>query len=91
MSEGEYRREILYLGNAISDEDEDYSMENENIKVEELRLCSRCGKIMPKKCSPAARCEHNEDEYVNVFKVRTSNEKIDTSDGHGYSAHIVLL
>ena len=76
VEDAEYSQEILYLGNTISDEDEDNSMKKENIKVEEMRLCSRCGKIMPKGSSASGCCEHLESEYVPVFRVITTKDKV---------------
>lgn len=76
VADTDYRQEILYLGNTISDEDEDNTLKKESINVEEMRLCSRCGKIMPKEHSVNGQCEHHENEYVTVFRVTTKKENV---------------
>ena len=65
------KKSIFMLGNSISDSDEDNLLEEENIKVEEYELCSRCGLL----CKPESehRCEHEKNYFVTVFKI-----KIDT-------------
>ena len=74
VEDGENEQEILYLGNAISDEDDEYSLKNENINVEELCLCSRCGKLMRRNATASERCEHTPDDYVSVFRVETKKK-----------------
>lgn len=71
MSDGENTQEILYLGNRISDDDEEHSLKNENIDVNEMCLCSRCGKLMQKNATANERCEHTPDNYIPVFRIKT--------------------
>ena len=74
VEDGENTQEILYLGNQISDEDEEHLLKNENIKAEEMCLCSRCGKLMRKNPTAEERCEHTADDYVAVFRVETKKK-----------------
>lgn len=69
IADGSQTQEILYLGNSISDEDEEHSLKSENINVEEMRLCARCGKLMSKTASLNERCEHTSEEYIPVYRV----------------------
>lgn len=62
-------KEILYLGDSISDEDEEHSLKSEKIDVVEYKLCPRCGKLMVANASATECCEHQKDEYVTVWRV----------------------
>lgn len=75
MEDGEREQDILYLGSAISDEDEDNLLKDEMISTREMRLCSRCGKLMNKNASSGEMCEHSEEEYVPVFYVKKDPNK----------------
>ncbi|OLR58524.1 hypothetical protein BHF70_02145 [Anaerostipes sp. 494a] len=63
-------KEILYLGNTISDEDDENSFEKMKLKVEEYKLCSRCGKLMPLNASSSEKCEHTNHDFIKVFRVQ---------------------
>lgn len=71
-----YKQEILYLGDEISDEDEEHTLKSENIKIEEKMLCSRCGKLMYKNCSSIDQCEHDSKEYIKVYHVNRNNAEL---------------
>lgn len=64
-------KEILLLGDRISDDDEDHSFEKENINCESYLLCSRCGKIVPVNSTAQLLCEHGMSEYVKVSRITT--------------------
>lgn len=74
VEDGENTQEILYLGNSISDEDDEHTLKNGNIDVEEMLLCSRCGKLMSKNAAANECCEHTPDDYVSVFHVQTKKK-----------------
>ena len=76
VTDGIQTQEILYLGNHISDEDEEHSLKSENINVEEMRLCARCGKLMSKMASANERCEHTVDEYIPVYRVSKTKKEL---------------
>lgn len=75
-SDGVYKREILYLGSTISDEDEEHSLADEDINVEEMLLCARCGKLMHKNSSIVEQCEHDSNEYVKVYHINKSKSEL---------------
>ena len=75
MEDGEREQDILYLGSSISDEDEDFLLKDENISAQEMRLCSRCGKVMSKTPAGSEVCEHNQEEFIPVFKVSKDPQK----------------
>lgn len=70
MNDADDEKEILYLGNTVSDEDDEYSFEKEGLTVEECLLCSRCGKLMNPKAYGNECCEHTVSDFVKVFRVR---------------------
>ena len=67
-------KEILYLGDTVSDEDDEHSLKKENLTVEEYRLCSRCGKLMLPNANGNERCEHEAEDYVKVFRVQKKRD-----------------
>ena len=69
-------QEILYLGNSISDDDEEHSLKSENINVEEMRICARCGKLMSKTPALHERCEHTSEEYIPVYRVIKTQKEL---------------
>ena len=69
-------KEILYLGDSISDEDEEHSFKSENMKVEEYKLCSRCGKLMLPNASGVECCEHRQEEFVTVYRVKKKKQEL---------------
>lgn len=75
MEDGEREQDILYLGNSISDEDEDHLLKDEAIAAQEMRICPRCGKIMSRNPTASERCEHDEEEYVTVYHIRKDSKK----------------
>lgn len=76
VADGSQTQEILYLGNKISDEDEEHSLKSEKIRVEEMRLCARCGKLMSKTAPPNERCEHTAEEFIPVYRVVKTQKEL---------------
>ena len=74
-TDGFEKKVILYLGNTVSDEDEEHRLANEKIKVQEYKLCSRCGKLMISNASSFECCEHKKEEYVSVYCVIKSDDQ----------------
>lgn len=74
MNDNVDEKEILYLGNTISDDDEEHSFQKEGIKVIEYQLCSRCGKLMPLNASLNEMCEHMAEDFVRVFRIEKKGE-----------------
>lgn len=69
-------KEILYLGNRISDSDEEHELSSEKIKAEEYLLCSRCGKLMSVNASSGEKCSHPEVDYVRVYKINRNTAEL---------------
>jgi hypothetical protein len=65
---------IYLLADSISDQDEDHSLEDENISSNEYRICARCGHLRKPGSRGGNICEHGEESYVKVFRVHL-NEK----------------
>lgn len=76
LEDGNREQDILYLGNSISDEDEDHSLKNERINAVESKLCARCGKLMSNTPSPAEKCEHSDEEYITVYRMQKDPNKL---------------
>ena len=76
LEDGTREQDILYLGSAISDEDEDHLLKDEQIKADEMRLCARCGKVMSKEPSEMEVCEHGKEEFIPVFRVQKPSDKL---------------
>lgn len=67
-------RSVFLLADSISDNDEDYLLDEENIDVTEYKLCSRCGFIQREDLINGDTCEHGDDFVVKVFGIRLKNE-----------------
>lgn len=67
-------KDLFLLGDRISDLDEDYSLEDENIEAEEYEICARCGYLVRPGTSDEYRCEHGKKYYVKVYKVKVKTE-----------------
>ncbi len=68
-------KEAYYIGDTISDTDEDDTLDNSNLVIEKYELCPHCGFIrsaydVHKKC-----CDHDENDYINLYKVKTTDEQ----------------
>ena len=73
-AESDEIKEAYYIGDTYSDTDEDETLENSNLVIEDYELCPHCGfirsaNLVHKKC-----CEHNESDFVKVFKVKTTDK-----------------
>lgn len=75
LEDGNREQDILYLGDSISDEDEDHSLKNEMIGANEVKLCTRCGKVMSSNPHPAEKCEHSDEEYITAFQIHKDPNK----------------
>lgn len=64
-------KEVFYLGETISDEDEDFSMDKEAMQAIRYKICPHCGKLMRVSSTGGItdECEHNSYEYVTIFKI----------------------
>lgn len=71
--EEEKLKSVFLLGNSISDSDEDHSLEDEDIKVQEYELCSRCGFLSRPGVTDENRCTHDKKFLVTVFKIKVDN------------------
>ena len=78
ISDDPSMKEVFYLGDNISDEDEEFSMEKENMKAQLYKLCPHCGKLMRGGAgmSYQGMCEHNSSEYVTVFKITCKGDTL---------------
>ena len=66
-------KEAFYIGNQINDSDEDESLANSDMAVEEYELCPHCGFIRSKSEVKKRSCGHDESHFVSVIKVKTTN------------------
>ena len=67
-------KEILYLGEDVSDEDEEHSLKREDIEIIPYQLCTRCGKIFPINAKAQEKCEHSKSQVI-VQKIKMPKEK----------------
>jgi len=65
-------KEAFLIGDTVHNEDEDNSLELENLKTEQYELCPYCGFIRNKNVVHKGKCEHSEAEYIKLTKVKTS-------------------
>lgn len=67
-------KDLFLLGDKISDLDEDYTLEDENIEAEEYEICARCGYLVRPGTIEEHRCEHGKKYYIKVYKVKVKTE-----------------
>lgn len=60
------------LGDKISDEDEDDSLEDEKLEVKNYELCPHCGFIREANQVHKNKCIHSESEYIKLVRVKQS-------------------
>lgn len=65
-------KEAFLIGETVHNEDDDNTLELENLKTEQYELCPYCGFIRNKNVVHKGKCEHNEAEYTKLTKVKTS-------------------
>lgn len=65
-------KEAFLIGENVHNEDEDNTLELENLKTEQYELCPYCGFIRSKNVVHKSKCEHSEAEYIKLTKVKTS-------------------
>ena len=65
-------KEAFWIGAGIRDEDEDETLETQNLKVDEYELCPYCGFIRATNAVHKDACEHSPSEYIKITKVKTS-------------------
>lgn len=65
-------KEAFLVGDAVHDDDEDESLESENLKTESYELCPHCGFIRKTNEVHKHSCEHDPSSYVKLIKVQTS-------------------
>lgn len=73
-AESDEIKEAYYVGDTYSDTDEDETLDNSNLVIEKYELCPHCGFIRSAKSVRKACCEHNESDFVEVFKVKTTDK-----------------
>lgn len=66
---------VFLLKNEISDNDEDHSMEEEEMEAEEYEICARCGYVRRKARMKQDCCPHGDAYMVKVFKVHVKGSK----------------
>lgn len=66
-------KEAFYLGERISDTDEDGSLENSDMVVEKYELCPHCGFIRSSNDVHKQGCGHPDKDFVTVYKVKTTD------------------
>ncbi len=65
-------REAFYIGDVVSDDDEDSKLEDEHLVVTQFELCPHCGFVREKNQVHKTKCSHSEAEYVPITKVKQS-------------------
>lgn len=68
-------REAFFLGEQVNDSDEDVTLKDSELSVEEFELCPHCGFIRSVQQVHKQSCGHNENHFVKVIKVHTTNIK----------------
>lgn len=72
--------DVFLMEREYHDTDEDFTMEDENMGVEQYELCPYCGFIRPANVVNGRRqktgCSHAEDSYVKVWKIKKQTERI---------------
>ena len=66
-------KSVFLLADSISDEDEDNSLDDSNIRCEEYFICSKCGHLRKAGQINGRYCEHGDDNYVRVYRVKIDN------------------
>ncbi len=66
-------KEAYYLGDEYHDTDEDDTLENSKEVIEKYELCPHCGYIRSSLSVHKGCCEHDESDYVTVYKVKTTD------------------
>jgi superfamily II DNA or RNA helicase len=74
MADNFSRKEFFLLADSISDTDADHPLEDENITVEEYRICAKCGHLRKAAAVKTKLCEHGDEVYVKVYKVTVSSK-----------------
>ena len=67
-------RSIFLLSDKISDTDEDHTLEDAEIDVEDYELCARCGYIHRSGAKGDNGCKHDKKFYSKVIRVKIKNE-----------------
>ena len=65
-------REAFWIGSNVSDNDDDDTLEAENLKIDQYELCPYCGFIRNSDNLCKRYCEHSPSDYVKITKVKTS-------------------
>lgn len=66
-------KDIFLLSNNLNDTDGDHTLEDEGIDAEEYLICPHCGFVKKKGVFKA--CEHDEKDYVTVYKLKLTEGK----------------
>ena len=61
---------LFLLNEAVSDMDEDHTLENENTSVEDWEICARCGHVHQKGSKKG--CDHGKKYLVPVNRIRVN-------------------
>ena len=69
------QREAFLLSDSISDTDEEQSLSKNAMEAEQYKICPKCGMVRKASLAGKSRCEHDLSEYVDVVRVKSSNEK----------------
>lgn len=69
---GENIKEAFLIGDKVSDEDDDTSLADQNLKVKDYELCPHCGFIREANMVHKTKCEHSEKDYIKLIKVSQS-------------------
>ena len=66
---GENIHEAFLIGDTVNDDDDDNTLDDENLKVKFYELCPHCGFIREKNQVHKVKCDHSESDYINLTKV----------------------
>ncbi len=66
-------KEAYYVGDTYSNTDADSTLEDSKLVIEKFELCPHCGFIRSVNLVHKTCCEHNESDFVNVYKVKTTD------------------
>lgn len=66
-------KEAFLIGDRVHDDDEDVSLESEELETDAYELCPHCGFIRKVNEVHKRKCEHDTGDYVKLIKVKTSS------------------
>ena len=67
-------RSVFFLGDAISDTDDDHLLEDENVETEDYEVCARCGFLRRAGRGSRGYCDHGKESFYKLIKVNLNED-----------------